>query len=57
MQKRSWIVHVLDDLHRADDIEPLWLLHERLGRRMTKRQRGEAGVCCCVARRDADILR
>ena len=48
---------MLDDLHRADDIEPLRLLHEHLSRRMSERQRREARVRFSVARRDADILR
>jgi len=36
-QERGRVVHMLDDLHRADDIEPLRLLHEHLSRRMSER--------------------
>ena len=35
-QKGTRVVHVLDDLHRTDDVEPLRLLHEHLNRRMSE---------------------
>ena len=63
---QSWAQKHIPPTHTAIllTLEPVFatltsilVLHERLGRRMTKRQRGEAGVCRCVARRDADILR
>jgi len=55
-QKGTWVVHVLDDLHRTDDVEPLRLLHEHLGWRMSEGQPREARVRLGVARCDADIL-
>jgi hypothetical protein len=55
-QKGTRVVHVLDDLHRTNDVEPLRLLHEHLGWRMSEGQPREARICRGVARRDADIL-
>ena len=55
--KRNRVVHMLDNLHRADEIELPRILHEHVSRRMMERQRGEVRVRRCVAHRDADILR
>ena len=56
-QERSWVVHVLDDLHRTDNVEPPWFPHELLDGRVSEDERvGEARVRRGVARRDADVL-
>ncbi len=57
-QERSRVVHVLDDLHRTDNIEPPRLPHELLDGRVPEREGvSEARVRRSVARRDADVVR
>ena len=56
-QERSWVVHVLGDLHRTDHVEPPWSSHELVAGWVLEDERvGEARVRCDVARRDADVL-
>ena len=55
--ERSWVVHLLDGLHRIDNVEPPWFPHELLDGRVSEDERvSEARVRCGVARRDADVL-
>lgn len=57
-QERSWVVHVLDDFHRTDNVESPRLLHERLDGRVPEDEGvSEARIRRSVARRDADVVR
>ena len=56
-QERSWVVQMLGDLHRTDNVEPPWFSHELVAGWVLEDERvGEARVRCGVARRDADVL-
>ena len=64
-EERGGVVDVLEDLHRAHEVEPLRLLYKGLRGRMAVRERAarcrrcragrERGVSCCVQRRDGDV--
>ena len=48
---------MLDNLHRANNIEPLRLLHKYLSRRMPEGECREARISRGMARRDTHVLR
>ena len=64
-EERGGVVDVLENLHRAHDIEPLRLPYKGLRGRMAVRERAapcrrcravrERGVGCCVQRGDRDV--